>query len=72
MNSLIVFTDLDGTLLDHHDYSYAAALPALQLLAQSNTPLIFNTSKTASEVEQLRTEMDNRLPFDQPPQVGLQ
>ena len=25
----IVFTDLDGTLLDHHNYSFDAALPVI-------------------------------------------
>ncbi|MEC7258918.1 MAG: mannosyl-3-phosphoglycerate phosphatase, partial [Pseudomonadota bacterium] len=31
---LLVFTDLDGTLLDHHSYGYAPAQPALDALAQ--------------------------------------
>ena len=30
IEKLIVFTDLDGTLLDHETYSHAAALPALK------------------------------------------
>ena len=30
---LVVFTDLDGTLLDHHSYGYAPAQPALDALA---------------------------------------
>lgn len=63
MADLIVFTDLDGTLLDHHDYSYAAARPALQRLDHEGCPLIFNTSKTAAEVRLLRDELQNRHPF---------
>ena len=52
MSDMLVFTDLDGTLLDHHDYSYDAALPTLRRLKKANIPLIFNTSKTAAEVEE--------------------
>jgi mannosyl-3-phosphoglycerate phosphatase len=63
MTDLLVFTDLDGTLLDHHSYSYEPALPALRRLAVASIPLIFNSSKTAAEIRQLRTELDNRHPF---------
>lgn len=63
MPDLIVFTDLDGTLLDHHNYSHAAALPALQRLASEGCPVIFNTSKTAAEVRIFREELQNRHPF---------
>lgn len=59
----LVFTDLDGTLLDHHSYSYAEALPAIQLLREKSCPLIFNSSKTASEISQLRHELRNVHPF---------
>ena len=50
MNRLIVFTDLDGTLLDHDDYSFEAARPALAKLETLNIPVILTTSKTATEV----------------------
>ena len=50
---LIVFTDLDGTLLDHGDYSYGAALPALQALRAQDIPLILASSKTAAEIAPL-------------------
>ncbi|PLX85455.1 MAG: mannosyl-3-phosphoglycerate phosphatase [Desulfuromonas sp.] len=63
MTDLLVFTDLDGTLLDHHSYSYEPALPALQRLAAAAVPVIFNSSKTAAEIDQLRRELDNRHPF---------
>ena len=45
----IVFTDLDGTLLDHANYTFDDALPALESLQKSRVPVIFNTSKTQSE-----------------------
>ncbi len=46
----IVFTDLDGTLLSHEDYSYEAVLPMLTQLASANVPVILSTSKTFPEV----------------------
>ncbi|WP_179957668.1 HAD-IIB family hydrolase [Exilibacterium tricleocarpae] len=51
---LIVVTDLDGTLLDHHDYSWQAAGEALQALAHRAIPVIFNTSKTLAETRVLQ------------------
>ena len=45
----LVFTDLDGTLLDHKSYSFAAAGDAIAALAEQRIPLIFNTSKTRAE-----------------------
>lgn len=58
--SLIVFTDLDGTLLDHHSYSWAPALPALAKLRAMGVPVVLASSKTAAEIAPLRNEM--RLP----------
>jgi len=55
---LVVFTDLDGTLLDHDNYSYAAAQLALTRLKQAHTPLILASSKTAAEVAQLHAELE--------------
>lgn len=59
----LLFTDLDGSLLDHHDYDYSAALPAIKQLQQRNIPWVLTTSKTASEVVELRDELDNAFPF---------
>jgi mannosyl-3-phosphoglycerate phosphatase len=63
MRLLVVFTDLDGTLLDHHTYSYDAARPALEKLREKAIPLIMVSSKTRVEIEALRKEMDNQDPF---------
>ncbi|SDI51161.1 HAD-IIB family hydrolase [Alloyangia pacifica] len=54
---LAVFTDLDGTLLDHGSYSYAAAQPALDALKQRDIPLILASSKTAAEIAPLHAEL---------------
>lgn len=62
-NQLLVFTDLDSTLLDHDDYSFEAARPALTRLEQKNIPVIINTSKTLAEVFQLRKQLQNQHPF---------
>jgi mannosyl-3-phosphoglycerate phosphatase len=59
----VVFTDLDGTLLDHDTYSWDAARPALELLKKLAIPLVFVTSKTRAEVESWRRVMGNRHPF---------
>ncbi|GAB3281474.1 HAD-IIB family hydrolase [Parahaliea aestuarii] len=59
----LVFTDLDGTLLDHYNYSYADAMPRLRALERMGIPVIPVTSKTRAEIEQLRAELRNRHPF---------
>ena len=63
MPSLLVFTDLDGTLLDHDTYSWAPAEPALQRLREAGIPVIFNSSKTAAEQTVLREQIGNEHPF---------
>jgi mannosyl-3-phosphoglycerate phosphatase len=59
----IVYTDLDGTLLDYNTYSFKSAEPALNQLRFHRIPLILVTSKTRSETELWRTKMGNRHPF---------
>jgi len=59
----LLYTDLDGTLLNHDDYSHAAALPALERLTTLGVPIIMVTSKTRAEVEVLQREMGLEEPF---------
>jgi mannosyl-3-phosphoglycerate phosphatase len=59
---LVIFTDLDGTLLDS-GYSFKKAVPALRLVQKSDTPLILCSSKTRVEVELYRKRLGNRHPF---------
>ena len=47
---IIVFSDLDGTILDSENYSPAAARPGLLLLREKNIPLIPASSKTFEEM----------------------
>lgn len=54
---MIVFTDLDGTLLDHESYGYGPARPALAKLAEKGVPLILASSKTGAEIAPLHAEL---------------
>jgi len=63
LNDVLVFTDLDGTLLDHHTYSFAPALPMLHKLNAINIPVIPNTSKTFAELIELRQKIGIEGPF---------
>jgi mannosyl-3-phosphoglycerate phosphatase len=60
---ILVFSDLDGTLLDHRTYSFAAARPALRLLQEKRIPLIICSSKTRAEIEPIRKALANIDPF---------
>ncbi len=59
----IIFTDMDGTLIDHDTYSYKEAEDALQLIKENNIPLIFCTSKTRKEIETFCNKMEVNHPF---------
>ena len=54
----LVFTDLDGTLLDHETYEFDQAVPAIEQLKRAGVALIFNSSKTFAEMCALRDAMD--------------
>lgn len=47
---IVVFSDLDGTLLDHETYSFDAARPALAALKARAIPLVLASSKTEAEM----------------------
>jgi len=59
----IIFTDLDGTFLNHDDYLFSESKDALSYINQQNIPLIFTTSKTRKEVEILQKEVGIKEPF---------
>lgn len=61
--NLVIFSDLDGTLLDHETYSFDAARPALERLRRDGVPLVLCTSKSRAEIEPLRARMHNVHPF---------
>jgi mannosyl-3-phosphoglycerate phosphatase len=59
----VIFTDLDGTLLDRETYSWEAARPALERLKRQGVPWVLVSSKTRAEVEFWRECLGNRHPF---------
>jgi mannosyl-3-phosphoglycerate phosphatase len=59
----VIFTDLDGSLLDRDTYSFEAARPALERLTQSGIPLVFVSSKTRAELEFWRRTIGNLHPY---------
>jgi mannosyl-3-phosphoglycerate phosphatase family protein len=59
----LIFTDLDGSLLDHFNYRTEPADRYLLMLETLHIPVIFCTSKTFSEVVSLREQLNNRHPF---------
>lgn len=60
---IIVFTDLDGTLLDSITYSFDAAHEALVELQARKIPLVIVSSKTRAEIEPIRLQLHNHHPF---------
>ena len=67
MNNLkpktVVFTDLDGTMLDRLTYSYEDSLPAIERLRRKGVPLVFCSAKTFAEQTELRRELSCDAPF---------
>jgi|Deesub1362B_J571_1020462.scaffolds.fasta_scaffold00082_25 mannosyl-3-phosphoglycerate phosphatase len=62
MKTLVIFTDLDGTLLDEH-YSFEPAKEALEELQRRDIPLVLCSSKTRAEIEHYRSLLKNSHPF---------
>ena len=63
MRRIIVFTDLDGSLLDATSYSFEAAKDALSRHSRFDAALILVSSKTRSEMEPLRLRLNHFHPF---------
>jgi len=60
---VVIFSDLDGTLLDLESYSWHEAREGLSLVVGRRVPLVLCTSKTRSEVEEFRAAFQNQDPF---------
>ncbi|MBI1910437.1 MAG: HAD-IIB family hydrolase [Deltaproteobacteria bacterium] len=58
----IIFSDLDGTLLSK-DFSFDEAKEALKRINSEEIPLVFSSSKTKAEMEEIRKKLSNRHPF---------
>ncbi|MEQ9440535.1 MAG: HAD-IIB family hydrolase [Cyclobacteriaceae bacterium] len=59
----VIFTDLDGTLLDFQNYSYTVAAPLVKQLQERDIPIVFCSSKTRAEQEFYQSALDNHSPF---------
>ncbi len=59
----MVVTDLDGTLLDHDDYSWEPAAASVATLADHEVPLILASSKTLAEMRRLAGELGLTQPL---------
>ncbi len=60
---VLIFTDLDGTLLDADNYSFEEALPALEEIRKRKIPLILCSSKTKAELELYQKKLKIDDPF---------
>ena len=58
---LALFTDLDGCLLNKHDYDFAPALLVLERLQRLEIPVILSSSKTEAEMRPLSVELGLEL-----------
>ncbi len=63
MKDLIIFTDLDGSLLDEVTYRASPADSLFETLSSHGIPVVFNSSKTFFEMLKVRHSMGNRQPF---------
>ena len=64
MKRYLIFTDLDGTLLDHKNYSYGDNKKFISSIINNHNDVIFNTSKTFSESSDLINELNlTNMPF---------
>ena len=59
----IVFTDLDGTLLDHYTYHTDAAEETIVALKFNNVDIVPNSSKTEQEILLIREQLTLESPF---------
>ena len=59
----VIFTDLDGTLLDLKTYSFMQSINAIELLKSAGVPVIFCSSKTQYEQEFYRESLQIKDPF---------
>lgn len=63
MNQYVVYTDLDGTLLDINTYSFDLAKEAVSSLNAHQIPLVFCSNKTFAEQIYYQHELGITAPF---------
>ena len=61
--SLIIFTDLDGSLLNRDNFKFDEIKDYIKSLIDEGVIIIPNTSKTEKEIEAFINELGSNLPF---------
>jgi mannosyl-3-phosphoglycerate phosphatase len=62
-HTFVIYSDLDGCLLDRESYEFEPARPALEHLKRRGTPVVLCSSKTQAEVEFHREILGLADPF---------
>lgn len=63
LSKIVVYSDLDGTLLSVEDYSFEPAREVLKLLKERKAAIVLVSSKTRAEIELYRRKMRITAPF---------
>ena len=63
MENIVIYTDLDGTLIDFEDYSFEVTAPLVRKLEQQGVPVVFCSSKTRVEQAFYREKIGVKAPF---------
>ena len=59
----LLFSDVDGTILDADTYRWEEACPGIECARKHGVPIIFNTSKTEQEIRSLGKTLGIHAPF---------
>ena len=62
-HKVLIFTDLDGSLLDRDTFKFDKISKYIKDLISKNISIIPNSSKTKKEIESFNKELDEDLPF---------
>ena len=62
-SSILIFTDLDGTLLDRDTFKFDGIKTFLNVLKNENIIIIPNSSKTEDEIIEFNNEANFKFPF---------
>ena len=61
--NILIFTDLDGSLLNHNNFKFNTIKPFILKCLRNNIRIIPNTSKTKNEVESFSEQLGVDIPY---------